>query len=95
MISETVVPEFKTQQVSLGVTAERLGPIGMSKLYNGVKVKAASDNTAAVYVGMDNQVAANGYELLDGESIKISIDMLDKIWAVAASGTQTIYLLFA
>jgi len=95
MFSETVIPEFKTQQVPLGVTAERLGPVGMSKLYSGVWVKAAPGNTDAVYVGMGDQVAVNGYELLKGESIMIPIDLLDKIWAVAASGTPAICLLFA
>lgn len=95
MFSETVISEFKTQRVSLGVTAERLGPTGTSKLYSGVQVKASPNNTVAVYVGMDDQVAVNGYELLKGESIMIPIDMLDKIWAVAASGTETICLLFA
>lgn len=96
MISETVISEFRTQRVTVAATAARLGAVGLPKLYSGVFIKALSTNTNAVFVGMDDQVtAANGFELSKDESIHIPIDAIDKVWAIVASGTETVCLLFS
>jgi len=93
MISETVVEELRTQRITVGTTAVRLGQ-GLPKLFRGVWVKALSTNAGIVYVGMDDQVAANGWELEAGDKIQIPINLLEKVWAEASVADQVLCLLF-
>lgn len=95
MISETVVSEFRTQRLTVGTTAIRLGQVGTSKLYRGVWVKALSTNSGIVYVGMDDKAGDNGYELVAGDSVHVPIDLLEKVWAKASAADQVVCLLFA
>jgi lipoate-protein ligase B len=95
MISETVVSEFHTKQVTVGTTAARLEQAGRPKLHRGVWVKALSTNTGIVYVGEDDKVASIGYELLKGESVHVPVDALEKVWAAADAADQKVSLLFA
>jgi len=95
MRSETVVEEFRTQRVTVGASAVRLGQQGTSKLFRGVWVKALSTNAGIVYVGMDDQVATNGWELKAGNEIQIPTDKIEKVWAEASQADQVVCLLFA
>ena len=95
MRSETVVEEFRTQRVTVGASAIPLGQTGTSKLTNGVSVKALSTNAGFVYVGMDDKVADNGYELDSGQEIHVPVDLLEKVWAIASEADQVVCLLFA
>lgn len=94
MISETVVEELRTQRVVVDIAAARLGQAGTSKMYRGVWIKALSTNTDPVYIGMDDQAATNGYELLANQAIEIPIDLLEKVWAAAGADGQVLCLLF-
>ena len=95
MRSETVIEEFRTQRVTVGTSAIRLGQQGSPKLFHGVWVKALSTNAGLVYVGMDDQVAANGWELDASEEILIPVDEIGKIWAEASQASQVVCLVFA
>jgi len=95
MRSETVVEEFKTQRVTVGASAVRLGQVGTSKLTKGVRVKALSTNAGFVYIGMDDQVAANGWELDASDEVFVEVDLLEKVWAEASQADQVVCLLFA
>ena len=95
MRSETVLEEFRTQRVTVGATAIRLGQVGTSKLADGVRVKALSTNAGFVYIGMDDQAATNGWELDAGEEIHVPVDLLEKVWAEASQADQVVCLLFA
>ena len=94
MRSETVVEEFRTQRVTVGTSAVRIGQFGTSKLTIGVLVKALSTNAGLVYVGMDDQVGNNGWELDAGDEVHISINLLEKVWAEASEADQVLCLLF-
>lgn len=56
----------------------------------GVLVKALSTNTDKVYVGKSGVTTANGYELTLGETVTIEVDDVNKVYAIAASGTQKV-----
>ncbi len=95
MRSETVVGEFRTQRVTVGATAIRLGQVGSSKLFHGVWVKALSTNAGFVYVGMDDQAINNGWELDASEEVFIPIDEIGKVWAKASQASQAVCLIYA
>jgi len=95
MRSEIVIEEFRTQRVTVGTSAVRLGQEGLSKLFHGVWVKALFTNAGFVYVGMDDQAASNGWELDASEEIFIPIDEIGKIWAEASEADQVVCLIFA
>lgn len=95
MRSDTVIEEFRTQRVTVGTTAIRLGQQGSPKLFRGVWVKALSTNAGFVYVGMDDQAATNGWELDAGDEIHIPIDEIGKVWAEASEANQVVCLIFA
>lgn len=95
MRSETVIEEFRTQRVTVGASAVRLGQEGSPKLFHGVWVKALSTNAGFVYVGMDDQAGDNGWELDASEEIFIPIDEIGKIWAKASQAAQVVCLIFA
>jgi len=92
---ETVVEEFRTQRVTVGTTAIRLGQVGLPKLSHGVWVKALSTNAGLVYVGMDDQVVTNGWELDASEEIFIPIDKIGRVWAEASAIDQVVCLIYA
>lgn len=95
MRSETVVQEFKTQRVTVGGSAIRLGQQGSSKLFCGVWVKALSTNAGIVYVGMDDKAATNGWELKADQEVYVPIDDIGMVWAEASIASQVVCLLFA
>ncbi len=95
MRAETVVQEFRTQRVTVGDSAIRLGQQGLPKLFCGVWVKALSTNAGIVYVGMDDKAASNGWELKANEEVHVSIDDIGKVWAEASVADQVVCLLFA
>lgn len=59
-------------------------------LVRGVNVKSLSTNGAIVYVGGSDVSAANGYELVAGQSVQVSADKLGDIYVISASGTQSV-----
>lgn len=50
-----------------------------------VTLKARSTNTGSVYIGGNNVSNVSGYELRAGDSLKVSIDNLNKIFVVGTS----------
>jgi len=62
----------------------------------GVQLKAAADNTEAVYVGnsdvtADSADATDGFPLAAGEGLFLAIDDASKVFLRAASGTQKVF----
>lgn len=53
-----------------------------------VTVKASDNNTAIVYIGISGVTASNGFELGAGESVSLSIDNTNRLYAVAADLNQ-------
>ena len=77
--------------VAAPATAEVLA--SSQALESGVQIKAESDNTGIVYVGDSSVSAANGYYLLAGETVFLSIDDLAEVWLdVSVAGDGATYL---
>jgi hypothetical protein len=56
-----------------------------------VIVKAANSNTSTIYLGFSSGVtSSNGFELGPGESLTLPVNNVNKIYAIATSGSQNI-----
>lgn len=55
-----------------------------------VEVTNPSSNSITVYTGGTGVTAANGRELLPGDSVTYEIDDVEKVFAIAASGTPSV-----
>jgi len=77
--------------VTTGGTAEALA--STQALESGVQIKAESDNTGIVYVGGASVSAANGYYLLAGETVFLSVDDLATVYLdVSVNGDGATFL---
>lgn len=82
---------------SVGTTPVQLVATSLQAT-RGVQLKAASDNSAAVYVGnsdvtADSADATDGFPLAAGEGLFVAVDDASKIYLRAASGTQKVFYL--
>lgn len=59
-------------------------------LTSGVTIKALGDNGGDVYLGGESVTSSNGYPLAAGEILFIEIKSLPKIYAVCATGGDSI-----
>jgi hypothetical protein len=60
---------------------------------NSIVVKNPSTSTASVYVGPSGVATNTGLELAPGESVGLDLGLNDQLYAIAASGTQTVHTL--
>lgn len=60
----------------------------------GVVVKAHDGNSAKVYLGPSDVTTSTGLELGAGQSLSIPLDDPSKLYAISASGTQTVSVLW-
>lgn len=84
-----------TFQVSVTGTAGRLlaASANAPRASVGVAVKALTANTQIVYIGGTTGAAtssSNGWPLSPGETLSTNLDDASKLWAISASGTQTL-----
>lgn len=68
---------------------------GTFAIKTGIHIKSPVSNTETVYIGSNALATSsiNGYPLEPGESLFLEIDNINKIYAAAASGTQTIHFI--
>lgn len=79
----------------LTTTAAVLGASTSASI--GITVKAADDNTDAVYIGNSDvtaggTAATDGYPLLAGDSHFFPVNNLNLLYGISASGTQKVYV---
>lgn len=87
--------EFGMLRVVVGTDAVCLGQEGSPRVYHGIRVKSMSTNTHIIYVGANDEVGSNGYELKADASVFIPVDTLEKVWAIAAAAGQVVCITYA
>jgi hypothetical protein len=83
---------FKTGRASSTFsTVVQVDSIGFT-CQNGINIKALSTNTDFIYIGNTGSFtgSSTGYALDPGDETFLSLVNTNKVWIVAASGTQTI-----
>ena len=68
---------------------------GTFAIKTGIHIKSPVSNTETVYIGSNALATSsiNGYPLEPGETLFLEIDNINKIYAAAAAGTQTIHFI--
>lgn len=80
---------ISTAQVSVDGTAVKLAEA------NGMPLEVHLHTTGAIYVGNSGVTSSNGLRMDNGDKITFTVPDGSSLWAVANSGTQTIYCLVA
>lgn len=60
----------------------------------GIIIKATAANTQIVYIGGSNVDATVGFPLSAGEAVSLAVDDPSVVWAISASGTQNLRVLY-
>lgn len=86
---------ISTAQVAVTTAAAALAsPSDSNRASGGIVIKSVAANGAIVYIGHVGVTTSNGFPLDPGSSISVPVDDPSKIYAVAASGTQTVAILY-
>lgn len=88
---------FSTGQATVTAVAARAFAQSNSapRANGGIVIKALAANTQLVYVGPDATVSSsNGFPLDPGASVAVPLDDPSKIFAISASGSQTIAVIY-
>jgi len=59
-----------------------------------VVLKADDDNTGNIYVGNSDVTTSSGLRLSPGQSLSIDIDNLNKVYVIADTADQKLYVLW-
>ena len=83
---------FKTGRASSSFSSVTQVDSGGFTCQNGINIKALSTNTDFIYIGNTGAFtgSSTGYALDPGDETFLSLVNTNKLWVVAASGTQTI-----
>ncbi len=89
-LGDDVAGGFAVGQTSVGTTAVTL--VGTpTKATRGVQLKAATGNTADVYVGPDSSVTSTtGFALAAGEGLLVKIDDAVKVYLISTAEGQSV-----
>ena len=89
-IERTAVAEFWVGHGGADAVARPLVQRGYApeKALKGVRVRAATANTAVVYVGPAGVTVESGYPLPAGEEVEVQIADVSKVYVTAESGRQ-------
>lgn len=77
-------------QETVGLSAIQLSNNAISL---SVTIKAMDSNTGTIYVGTNGVTNSNGFELSAGESISISIDNTNRLYAIASLAGQKLCII--
>jgi hypothetical protein len=94
-ISEILKPTKMLSGVKAATSTASLLYTGNFAIKTGIHIKSPVTNTETVYIGTSNLSSStiNGYPLEPGESIFLEIDNINKIYVLAASGTQNVHFI--
>jgi hypothetical protein len=83
---------FRTGRASSTFSSVTQVDSGGFTCQNGINIKALSTNTDFIYIGNTGSFtgSSTGYALDPGDETFLSLVNTNKVWVVAASGTQTI-----
>ena len=87
-IDKSAVSTFVVGHGQVGTAPQQLvASDNACEAYRGVRVRAAKDNTATLYVGSSNVSTDAGYPLAAGEEVEIPVNNPSSIYVVSDSGT--------
>lgn len=95
-LQSSVASPLKHGHKIVGTTAVQLKTTNPQKMYQGVLVRADSNNTDVVYVGTSSSVTADnnegtgGMPLPAGSSINVPTDDITKIWVISTASSQDV-----
>ena len=81
-----------SQQVPVGTTVTRIDPTSDGVIPQG-SCLVRNRGSASVFIGAINVTTTTGYELSTGEAVTADLRPGDALYAIAASGTQTVHVL--
>ena len=87
---------YHGRKSSIGTSAVQMTSVS-KKILNGVVVKASTSNSGIVYVGNSSGVTADvadatsGFELTPGESVRVEVSNINKIYLIASALGQKVY----
>jgi hypothetical protein len=82
---------IKTARASVGTTAVELS--GTDDASSGHYVLATNRAAGSVFLGAADVTAAAGFELAPGETVSADLRPNERLYAIAASGTQAVHVL--
>jgi hypothetical protein len=94
-ISEIIKPtQLLSNSKSLTTAPSQINS-GTFSIKTGVHIKAPITNTATIYISNNRLTAGSlaGYPLEPGESLFLEIDNINKLYGMAASGTQLVHFI--
>lgn len=83
-----VPPTSLTQNTTSITTSATQLIVASTTVTERVALKSLSTNSGKIFVGDSGVTTANGYELSAGDEIIIPIDDVNKLYAIADTGTQ-------
>ena len=96
MLATAATPSFKTiaaASVTTSAAAIATTAATTTTAQQCIRLCAPAANTAAIYYGDSTVTAANGIELSAGVTVDVWVDYPSRIFAIAASGTQSLRIL--
>lgn len=76
------------------VNVQTSAPDSPVAAFHYVLLQAATTNTAIIFIGVDNTVAATSntanYELLPGREISLPVKDVTQLWAISTAASQTL-----
>lgn len=96
MLATAATPSFKTLTAAsvtnvAAVVATTTAIEGVAQ--QCIRICAPAANTAAIYYGDSTVTTSNGIEVVAGTTVDVWVDRPSRIYAVAASGTQSLRVL--
>ena len=97
IVRDTISGPARTGSKSIGTTPTQIGDVG--DLFSGVNLASDESNQGTVYVGFHDDVTPgttsgkDGFPIVAGGQVPISITNMAKMWIVASQAAQKVYWL--
>ena len=97
IVRDTIPGPARTGSKSIGTTPTQIGDVG--ELFSGVNLASDENNAGILYVGFQADVTPgttsdkDGFPIVAGGQVPVSITNMQKMWIVANQPAQKIYWL--
>lgn len=97
IVRDTISGPARTGSKSIGTTPTQIGDVG--ELFSGVNLASDEANMGTIYVGFHADVTPgmvsdkDGFPIVAGGQVPVSITNMAKMWIVANQADQKIYWL--
>ena len=84
---------FQTSQYTVGLTVVQLTVTPLTNR-SSMSIKATCSGSNAIFIGNSNAVTTStGFPLFNGDVINLDLTGASKVWAIASSANQTLYIM--